>query len=227
MKTLISIALVLIFACTQVAAQVNREKLFDFRSETRNNPPRITAAANKKFLSAIFPKYFRDSRYCKEDVDTSGADDYLAAMRKAGQIVPAIIDLATGSFTAAGEDQMALIISVGECNASHADNFGSKRLAIFAGNRLVLNADLLLSRSPFPTRLDRLNCSSNMALMSKKSIIYQDSRKERKSPASHSPVFGLARTQHPSQTPASFAAASGKAKKPWGSNSTGTNVTLP
>ena len=142
MKTLISIILLSIFACSQVAAQADREKLFDFRSETRNNPPRITAAANKKFLSAIFPKYLSDARYCNEDVDTSGADDYLAAMRKAGQIVPAIIDLATGSFTAAGEDQMALIISVGECNASHADNFGSKRVAIFTGNRLVLDADL-------------------------------------------------------------------------------------
>jgi len=142
MKNLVLGALVSMFACTQVAAQSNREKLFDFRTETRNKPLSVTAAANKKILSAVFPKYLSDARYCKEDVDTSGADDYLAAMRKAGQIVPAIIDLATGTFTAAGEEQIAYIISVGECNASHADNFGSKRLAIFAGNKLVLNADL-------------------------------------------------------------------------------------
>jgi hypothetical protein len=63
-------------------------------------------------------------------------------MRKAGQIVPSIFDMATGSFTAAGQDQVAYLISVGECNASHADNFGSKRLAIFAGNKLVLDLDV-------------------------------------------------------------------------------------
>jgi hypothetical protein len=142
MNKLISIALVSIFACTHVAAQASREKLFDFRTETRNKPLSVTAAASKKILSAIFPKYLSDARYCKEDVDTTGADDYLGAMRKAGQIVPSILDLATGSFTAAGEEQIAYVISVGECNASHADNFGSKRLAIFAGNKLVLNADL-------------------------------------------------------------------------------------
>ncbi len=142
MKTLIPVVLVSIAACSAVIAQAGRPKLFDFRTATRNNPPRITAAANKKVLSAVFPKYLSDTRYCKEDVDTSGADDYLAAMRKAGQIVPAILDLATGSFTVAGEEQIAYVISVGECNASHADNFGSKRLAIFAGNRLVVNADL-------------------------------------------------------------------------------------
>lgn len=141
MKNFIVAVLISIFVCTSVAAQANRTKLFDFRLETRNNPPRITAATSRRVLNAVFPKYLSDSRYCKEDVDTAGAEDYLAAMRKAGQIVPAIFDTVTGSFTAAGQEQVAYLISVGECNASHADNFGSKRLAIFSGNRLVMNAD--------------------------------------------------------------------------------------
>lgn len=141
MKNLIAAVLISLFVCTSVAAQAKRAKLFDFRLETRSNPPRITAAMSRKVLSAVFPKYLSDSRYCKEDVDTAGAEDYLAGMRKAGQIVPAILDTVTGSFTAAGQDQVAYLISVGECNASHADNFGSKRLAIFSGNRLVMNAD--------------------------------------------------------------------------------------
>ena len=141
MKTMISVALVSIAVCLQVAAQTNREKLFDFKLVTRNNPPSTTAAASKRVLSSVFAKYLSDARFCKEDVDRSGAEDYLAAMRKAGQIVPAILDWVTGSFTAAGQEQIAFIISVGECNASHADNFGSKRLAIFAGNKLVLDVD--------------------------------------------------------------------------------------
>ncbi len=139
--TLISIILISLCACTQVAAQ-SRATLFDFRSQGRNNPPRITAAASKRVLDAVFRKYLSDARYCEADVETSGAENYLAAMRKAGEIVPSIIDLATGSFTAAGENQIAYVISVGECDASHADNFGSKRLAIFSGNKLVLDVDL-------------------------------------------------------------------------------------
>jgi hypothetical protein len=142
MKTLAAIALISICACIQVAAQSQRATLFDFRTQTRNNPPRITAAKSKQVFGAVFPKYLTDARYCKEGVETSGAEDYLAAMRRAGQVVPAILDLASGSFTAPGENQIAYVIFVGECNASHADNFGSKRLAVFSGNKLVLNEDL-------------------------------------------------------------------------------------
>jgi hypothetical protein len=142
MKKLIEVALVSIAICAPVAAQASRPKLFDFREEGRNNPPRITSAQSRKVLASIFPKYLTDARFCREDVDTTGADDYLAAMRKAGQIVPDIVDLAVGSFTAPRQQEVAYIISVGECNASHADNFGSKRLAIFAGNKLILNQDV-------------------------------------------------------------------------------------
>ena len=142
MKTLVLIALISISTCVQVAAQSKRSALFDFRTRTRNNPPRITAATSKKVLDALFPKYLSEPRYCKADVETSGAEDYLAAMRKAGQVVPSILDQASGAFTAPGENQIAYVISVGECEASHADNFGSKRLAIFSGNKLVLNEDL-------------------------------------------------------------------------------------
>ena len=140
MKTLIAVAVVSIVVCTPIVAQSNRPKLFDFRLATRNNPPRTTRAIERKVLSTVFPRYLNDERNCKEDVDTPG--EYLAAMRKAGQIVPSILDAATGSFTAPGQDQVAYVISVGECNASHADNFGSKRLAIFAGNKLVLDTDV-------------------------------------------------------------------------------------
>jgi hypothetical protein len=142
MKTLISIVLISLSACIQVAAQSNRARLFDFRTQTRNNPPRITAATSKQVLDSVFPKYLNDARFCRDDVEMVGAEDYLSAMRQIGQIVPSIIDLAKGSFTAPGENQVAYVISVGECDASHADNFGSKRLAIFSGNKLVLNADL-------------------------------------------------------------------------------------
>jgi hypothetical protein len=65
----------------------------------------------------------------------------LAAARKAGQIVPSIFDAVKGSFTAAGQSQTLYVISVSECNASHADNFGTKRVAIFAGQQMVAEFD--------------------------------------------------------------------------------------
>jgi hypothetical protein len=66
----------------------------------------------------------------------------LKAARNAGQIVPAIVDVASGSFTAPGRPETAYVISVSECNASHADNFGSKRVAIFSGEQLVADVDV-------------------------------------------------------------------------------------
>jgi hypothetical protein len=49
--------------------------------------------------------------------------------------------MVTGSFTAAGQTQTLYVISVSECNASHADNFGTKRVAIFSGQQLVADVD--------------------------------------------------------------------------------------
>jgi len=38
--------------------------------------------------------------------------------------------------------QTAYVISVSECNASHADNFGTKRVAIFSGQQLIADLDV-------------------------------------------------------------------------------------
>ncbi len=46
--------------------------------------------------------------------DASSGTDPLKAARDAGQIVPSIADMATGSFTAAGRQEIAYVISVSE-----------------------------------------------------------------------------------------------------------------
>jgi hypothetical protein len=94
----------------------------------------------RNVLSKVFRKYLTDDSKCSRDFDVS-ADDYLKAARVAGQIVPAIVDMANGSFTAAGVQETAYVISVNECGASHADNYGTKRIAVFSGQRLVMDAD--------------------------------------------------------------------------------------
>lgn len=121
--------------------QKERQVLLDFRKDRNYVAPKISAATQRMVLSKMFRRYLTDQSQCKQDFDTSNNSDHLAAARKAGEIVPSIFTVATGSFTAAGQQQTLYLVSVGECNASHADAFGSKRAAIFSGQRLVADVD--------------------------------------------------------------------------------------
>jgi len=125
------------------AQQLKKEKqtLFDFKTSDVRSTPKITKATERSVFSKVFRKYLTDANRCQQGFAGNGAGDPLAAARNAGQIVPSISDMATGSFTAAGENQIAYVISVNECNASHADNFGTKRIAIFSGSQLIADFD--------------------------------------------------------------------------------------
>jgi hypothetical protein len=92
-------------------------------------------------LSKIFRRYLSDESKCNPQFDASGSADPLKAARNAGQMVPSIVDMASGSFTAPLQTQTAYVISVSECNASHEDNFGTTRIAIFSGPQLVADVD--------------------------------------------------------------------------------------
>ena len=121
--------------------QKGRQVLFDFRKDDSAGPAKITAATQRMVLSKVFRRYMTDPDKCNRDFSAS-SDDYLASARRAGQIVPLIGNVVTGSFTAPGQTQTAYVIFVGECNASHAENFGSKRVAIFSGQQLVADLDV-------------------------------------------------------------------------------------
>jgi len=143
MRTIPSIFLLLALSCTPLVAQreparapgERRQILFDFRVERRNAPHRIPLATQRTVLSKMFRKYLTDDTKC-------GGTDSLQAARDVGQIVPAIVDLASGSFTGPGKSETAYVISVNECNASHAENFGTKRVGIFSGQRLIADVDV-------------------------------------------------------------------------------------
>ncbi|HEX3251354.1 MAG TPA: hypothetical protein VHS05_18105 [Pyrinomonadaceae bacterium] len=142
MKTMLFIFVIASSVIAQrPATQSTRELLFDFRKDIPANAVKISAAAQRNVLSKVFRRYLTDQDKCRSDFAGSDGNDYLAAARKAGQIVPSIIDMTTGSFTATGQTQTAYVISVSECNASHADNFGTKRIAIFSGPQLVAEMD--------------------------------------------------------------------------------------
>jgi hypothetical protein len=120
--------------------QKEKQVLFDFRQERASKTPRITAATQRMVLSKVFRRYLADSNKCTQDV-AGGGDDYLGAARKAGQIAPLVSESVTGSFTAPRQTQTAYVIYTNECGATHADNYGSKRLAIFSGQQLVADVD--------------------------------------------------------------------------------------
>jgi hypothetical protein len=140
MKILI-LALAIAAVVPQQQLKKEKQTLRDFRiSESKPGPP-IPAATQRAVLSKLFRRYLTDESKCDQQFDPSGNADRLKAARNAGQIVPSISDSATGSFTAPGQTQTAYVISVSECNASHADNYGTKRIAIFAGQQLVADVD--------------------------------------------------------------------------------------
>ena len=152
MKTLLTICLLASFSFAQKTA-APKQVLHDFRTAGNVPPARISASTQKSVLSKVFRKFLTDGRRCNPNFDGNGSDDFLKAARNAGQIAPSIIDTASGSFTAAGQTQTAYLISVSECGASHADNFGSNRVAIFNGQQLVADFDADF-KSSFLKKLD-------------------------------------------------------------------------
>ena len=136
---ILCLALISLAVAQKPALQKDRQVLFDFRVADASTPPKIARATERMVLSKVFRKFLTDANRCSR-VESDDADQ-LAAARKAGQIVPSIEDSATGSFTATGQAQTLYVIFVGECNASHADNFGTRRVAIFSGAQLVADVD--------------------------------------------------------------------------------------
>lgn len=142
MKLIVLLLAFVTYAAAQhPTPQKDREVLLDFRVDRKISDVRIPAATQRNVLSKLFRRYLTDSNRCNSEFDTSKGTDPLAEARKAGQIVPSIMDMTTGSFTAAGQTQTLYLIAVSECNATHADNFGTKRAAIFAGQQLVADID--------------------------------------------------------------------------------------
>ena|SRR5215216_2312287 len=141
MNPIIFLLILVSLTVGQAPVRDNRQLLMDFRTNNDSSPIKITPATERTVLSKVFRKYLTDANQCKAGFDASDGADPLAAARKAGQMVPSIADMKTGSFTAAGQTQTAYVIDVSECNASHADNFGTKRVAIFSGQQLVADVD--------------------------------------------------------------------------------------
>ena len=142
MKPHLLITVLTVAAFITPSAQAQKQILIDFRADHITRAAKISAVTQKRVLSKVFRKYLSDANKCSPEFESGGGEDFLDAARNAGQMVPSITDVVQGSFTASGQTQTAYVISVSECFASHADNFGSQRLAIFSGPTLVTDVDL-------------------------------------------------------------------------------------
>lgn len=127
---------------SKAALKKPKKILIDFRAERKSAPPKIPSGTQQAVLSKVFRKYLNDEAKCNSRFDASSGTDPLQSARDAGQIVPSILDMANGSFTATGKSETLYVISVSECNASHAENFGTKRVAIFSGQQLIADLDV-------------------------------------------------------------------------------------
>ena len=83
------------------AARKIGQVLMDFRVDRPVTSVRIPAATQRAVLSKMFRRYLTDENKCNRDFATN-SEDYLKAARNAGQIVPSIVDTATGSVTTTG-----------------------------------------------------------------------------------------------------------------------------
>src|SRR4026209_1101139 len=90
--------------------QTARQILIDFRKDRNTPPPKISAATQRMVLSKMFRRYLTDQSRCNSNFDAGNNSDYLAAARRAGEIVPSIYTVATGSFTAAGQQQTLYLV---------------------------------------------------------------------------------------------------------------------
>lgn len=141
MKIILILGLCITAIVSQQQLKKEKQTLIDFRIDRASAPPKISSATQRSVLTRVFRRYLTDESRCDQQFDPGGNSDRLKAARNAGQIVPSISGMATGSFTASGQMQTAYVISVSECNASHADNFGTKRVAIFSGQQLIADVD--------------------------------------------------------------------------------------
>jgi hypothetical protein len=141
------LTIVLLCAATGLPAQqATRRVLHDYRIDGASAPIKggaeLSLKDQQRVLSALFPKYLTSESACdraNEDKPHYGAT--LETERTGGQIVPSIEEFVDGSFTAAGKRQTAYFVKVGECFAYTRDYWGTYRLAIFEGPRLIADVE--------------------------------------------------------------------------------------
>lgn len=89
-----------------------------------NVSSKIDKDVQNKFLKRLFGTYLTDAKQCPQT-----SDDIDVALKR-GQIVPSVVAVARGSFSGSGVDEKLYLVFIGECGATHAENFGRMMLVL-------------------------------------------------------------------------------------------------
>jgi hypothetical protein len=128
-----------------VWANANDASLRDYRiaygrseSKTRRDSP---ARSGSGFIISL-SEFLSSASLCDGQRKQRPIDAaWLREQSNAGQIAPAIQEHAQGSFTAPGTHQTIYYIKVGECLPETRNYFGTYRLPVFEGPRLIATAE--------------------------------------------------------------------------------------
>jgi hypothetical protein len=99
---------------------------------------RSSPSEDSRLLHMLFRSYLTDRKKCSDGAPSLSLDQ----QRAAGQVVPSIEGAVDGSFTAASTAETLYQVSVGECWASHAENWGTQMLVVLFNGEIVANAQL-------------------------------------------------------------------------------------
>jgi hypothetical protein len=97
----------------------------------RGAPP-----AGATVLSRLFPRMLSGTDRCPEAPGT------LEQARAQGWIVPQVASHAEGAFSRAGAAELLLAVRVGECGATHAEGWGTRRLVLWSGDQVVQEVEV-------------------------------------------------------------------------------------
>ncbi len=138
-------------ASASIAVAGARELFYDFRQTAKTNLPALTPEAKERIIKAVFPANDSAASTAPDNAnvndDAEDANDAAPVEDEAADA--AITSSATGAFTAPNVRETAYFVET--LNGSHAENWGAKRLAIFAGDKLVAAFDVQASNEILKT----------------------------------------------------------------------------
>ncbi|MCS6898440.1 MAG: hypothetical protein RMJ98_01495 [Myxococcales bacterium] len=95
-------------------------------------PPALASAV----LTRLFPRSLSSADHCPETPGT------LEQARAKGWVVPRVTHHVEGSFSRVGAREVALGVRVGECGATHAEDWGTSRLVLWSEDQILYDMEL-------------------------------------------------------------------------------------
>jgi hypothetical protein len=97
---------------------------------------RVNAATAADVIRQVFPLALPGPDRCPDNPPP------LSQARARGTVAPRVERMRAGSFSAPGASEMLFDVAVRECGATHADNWGTHRLVLLGGGKIISDLPL-------------------------------------------------------------------------------------